>query len=290
MSNLILNAANLADMCYDLPHNGNRQILNKWNTDQWESAEGEICDLNSIRIPLQYNLLGESGNCTVLVTRAAGKLYIAIEGTDDIETWLYNLNRESAMFNGWIRLHRGFLDYASGVRDYLMSDPWFRSQLHSFSRNIICCGHSAGGAAASILPFLILKELEGTVTPRESVANKPSYWQVIDFGSPPIWKAGNVQTIDPTVGRLRFEHYDDIVPALLRFRGYNHYGQGYYLPPKGKWYLTAHNKPSGLYWRKWSKLLWNSMKQKSIIEAVSRPHSMGTYLNIVERMLEGGEV
>ena len=156
-----------------------------------------------LKVDLQKNVLGDQGHLNVIIGVDTNQVTICFSGTDDLEFWLYNTDTEVTLMkpNGVIYyVHQGFYELAVEILAQL--ETFLHLDVLEKGREVVFCGHSAGGAAAN----LIALELVGKgVIKREKTT-------VVDFGCPRFWAANN--KVPWPISRFSFRNYYDIVPDV----------------------------------------------------------------------------
>jgi pimeloyl-ACP methyl ester carboxylesterase len=133
-----------------------------------------------------------------LVHEEDGTVWVAIEGSDESVDWRRNLE----MLYTSSDTHAGFANYAT----LLMAQMLSAGVNLDFRKRLILCGHSLGGAVATIIA--------------SHLQDRFPYLGLVTFGSP---RPGGRKFRDRLqVPHLRYVHGDDIVPhlpsSLLGFR------------------------------------------------------------------------
>jgi predicted lipase len=194
----------------------------------------------------------------VMVDYLNMKLYIVFRGTKgerDILTDLECLQEKATIQNRDCSIHKGFLKAYKSVKSQIDSIPF--AQFENY--DIITCGHSLGGALATICGADL------------STTNKI---YTVTFGSP---RVGNTKFVsifkDHVTLYYRFVHHNDIVPTIPRIN-YNHVGQQIRLD---------HNGKEISYMNLWRRLIyWIKGKQKLDLNLVSlKDHFMDEYIRVV---------
>lgn len=186
------------------------------------------------------------------------KLYIVFRGTKgerDILTDIECLQEKTSIRNRDCSVHKGFLKAYKSVKSQIdtIALPEFENY------DIITCGHSLGGALATICGADI------------STTNKI---YTITFGSP---RVGNTKFVsifkDHVTLCYRFIHHNDIVPTMPRIN-YNHVDKQIRLDDNGK---------EISYMNIWKRLIyWIKGKQKLDLSLVSiKDHFMEKYIHTV---------
>ena len=88
--------------------------------------------------------------CITVRTRDLKKLIIAVRGTDSVKDWIENLDIHEAKINdSKITFHSGFYNQYKSIKNkiYSVIDDF----KNDGGEEIIFCGHSSGGAVASIM-------------------------------------------------------------------------------------------------------------------------------------------
>jgi pimeloyl-ACP methyl ester carboxylesterase len=124
--------------------------------------------------------------------------YIAIEGSDELADWRRNFEFMLTSSSE----HLGFGTYARA----LMAQMWAAGVKLDRERVTVLCGHSLGGAVATVMASILQDHLP--------------LLELVTFGSP---RPGGKRFAERlTVPHLRYTHADDIVPhlpsSLLGFR------------------------------------------------------------------------
>ena len=88
------------------------------------------------------NIISSHYGCQVRVDITQEYCVVSFRGSEQILDWLCNLLASRASFHG-TNVHRGFLIQYNSVRSELL-------EVIKNKRNILCCGHSLGGALAAL--------------------------------------------------------------------------------------------------------------------------------------------
>lgn len=194
----------------------------------------------------------------VLVDQVDKKLYIVFRGTasqKDILIDIECIQKKTTIGGKECRIHNGFL------KSYESVEPQINSILFGDypGYDIVICGHSLGGALATIC---------GASLP---VDNKIS---VVTFGSPRVGNNKLVKIFNLKVGQYyRFVHHSDIVPMVPKIN-YKHAGKEIRLDSDGD---------EISYFNVWKRLLyWIKGKGKFNIALFSiEDHFMDGYIKTV---------
>lgn len=103
-----------------------------------------------------FHDIDSDATCIITHTKDLKKLIISVRGTDSLKDWTENLDiikHYSPDKNSGIIFHSGFYDQMNGLCNFVYT------QMESFKieggNEILFCGHSSGGAIASILCYSI---------------------------------------------------------------------------------------------------------------------------------------
>lgn len=185
-------------------------------------------------------------------------LYIVFRGTEDKKDFLIDLEciQETVVINGkQCGVHKGFWKAYTSIKDQIDS-----TNFEDFKGyEIITCGHSLGGALATICGSCLI------------TTNKI---YTITFGSPRVGNNKFCNAFNRNVSLYyRFIHNNDIVPQIPKIN-YNHAGKEIRLDDNGK------EIP---YYNLWNRLLyWIKGKRKLNLELVSlQDHFMNKYIHCI---------
>ena len=145
------------------------------------------------------------------------RIYVAFRGTASTEDWKDNLKAfqeegSSVMKIIRGRLHSGFLLRAKGFpADKILNDEGYRG------RDIVVCGHSLGGAVATVVSIVLMLEVERR---RNAGADDRRNVSCITFGAPMIGDSDlrsfcEVNGIAENL--FHFVNDQDPVPRLLSY-------------------------------------------------------------------------
>jgi len=196
----------------------------------------------------------------ILVDYLNMKLYIVFRGTKgerDILTDLECLQEKTSIQNRDCTVHRGFLKAYKSIKSQIDSIKFADFENY----DIIICGHSLGGALATICAADI------------STTNKI---YTITFGSPRVGNSRFTSIFNNHVTLYyRFIHQNDIVPTMPRIN-YNHVGKQIRIDDNGK---------EISYMNIWKRLIyWIKGKQKLDLNLVSvKDHFMEKYIHAVTK-------
>lgn len=170
----------------------------------------EIIDLKLVKVLQHSSTYG-----AVLVDDKDKAFYIVFRGTEDAKDALTDIEiiqKKVEIHSHECKIHEGFLKAYESVKDQIDVIPFG-------SYEIVICGHSLGGALASICAVSILALNTKTV---------------ITFGSP---RVGDKKFIDAFSTEVktsyRFVHLNDIVPMFPNIN-YRHVGKEYHLDDEGE--------------------------------------------------------
>lgn len=152
----------------------------------------------------------ETGNTVAYVVVSSEVVVVVVRGSDDIEDWLLNGQFLHCPAQGEISFsfHRGFLKAYNCIRDKLRDAVSQKAH----DRKLWLCGHSLGGAIATICAIDIQ---HGTSTPKPTL---------VTFGQPRVTDFAGAEWMRETfAGRyLRVVNEKDIVtrvpPEVLRYQ------------------------------------------------------------------------
>lgn len=242
----------MANRVYDLP--------TTYLMERQEFLDGRSLSWTSF--PLSRNIIGTTGNINVAFFVQGTTLFIAYEGTQELEFWLYNADTRLEVFSGF-SFHEGFYQLARVVRKKLKQ--WSSVINGTVIEKIIHCGHSAGGATAGIIPLLT-----------NEYHHIPQL--VIDFGAP-RYRADDKEY---PFFRLRFQEIYDLVPCLpLTWRGplpgFNHYGVRLFVDPTGTITpLRPWHCPAMFVWKYLKNLI-----RAEVTDKIAYHHAMDNYSKAV---------
>ena len=165
-----------------------------------------------------------NGKCRFVIAEEAGRqsggsnrLYIGFRGTASTDDWKDNLRAfqedgAAAMKIIRGRFHSGFLSRAVAFpADKILNDEAYRN------RDIVVCGHSLGGAVATIVAVVLMLEVERR---RKAGADDGRNVACVTFGAPLVGDA-DLRTFCETNGLagnlFHFVSDQDPVPRLLSY-------------------------------------------------------------------------
>jgi predicted lipase len=194
----------------------------------------------------------------VVVDKTNKKLYIVFRGTQnerDMLTDIEFLQHTTKIDGKECKIHSGFFKAYESVKSQIDSIPFKEYDQYE----IIICGHSLGGALATIC---------GAYLPVEMVDHPI---EVVTFGSPRVGndKFGKI-FMSKVSAYYRFVHNNDIVPTMPKIN-YKHTGKELRIDDTGKQIS---------YFNLWKRLLyWIKGKQKLDLNIVSiEDHFMHNYI------------
>lgn len=223
----------------------------------------------------------EKTGADVIVYRTANNdFYLACSGSSDFDDWRTNSKIGLVRRNGY-KYHRGFYDAANAVLTGIFS------QLSNFIKSggksrIFICGHSSGGAIATILAWML------------SDAFKDQISAVYTFGSPMLSNAEFSRVYNARLGskHYRVENDLDAVPVVQRgplnwFFGYKHVGQRVWLNRNGQ------VSESMRFWRK-ALLLKRAFEfgfglTQTLYESFVTDHKIDSYSTALTNVLNTAE-
>lgn len=181
------------------------------------------------------------------------KLYIAFKGTsskDNLITDLECIQNEVTVDGKKCKIHDGFYDaYKSIQNEIVFNYPDY---------DIITCGHSLGGALATICGIYIASDKIYTVS----------------FGSPRVGDSKFVKIFNSKVKEYyRFVHDNDVVPMVPKIN-YKHAGKQFRLDDAGNVISYINLWKRILYWIK-------SKKHFSFDLFSIKDHFMDNYIRVV---------
>lgn len=196
--NIIFDLARLSSMCY----NKESQITSLWCNNRPYNRLDNACVFNSLKVcPVLHK---SEDDCEVLVCQhEEEKLIIAFRGTssrDDVLTDL-NISREKLPLMGmdkllWPQVHSGFATQFFSVNKHLEDSI-------KDSDDIIFCGHSLGGALATIGSLYYKFQY-----PEKNIS-------CVTFGSPRVGDDQFVFYFNERIkNSLRYVNDNDPVPCL----------------------------------------------------------------------------
>lgn len=171
----------------------------------------------------------------IIIREVGDTYYISAKGSDaddHMADWRINLNTEFDTFkfiapdsgDGMIVGHAGYIRAFDSISKEMnrLTSVLFAAR----PKEIVFCGHSAGGALAQLMYLKYLYKLYDL--PAVTV-------RCISFAAP-RWLAGDyVEDVPEQVEILRVENKGDIVPSMPpSFCGYSHYGDLFLLGSNGK--------------------------------------------------------
>ena len=198
----------------------------------------------------------------ILVDRTSKQLYIVFRGTQNARDILTDIecDQHKTKINGKeCHVHAGFLKAYESVKSQIDSFPFKEYPYHG----IITCGHSLGGALATICAADLA--IEDTL---HSI-------NTITFGSPRVADKTFVDIFTNKVGvYYRFVHNNDIVPTLPHIN-YKHVGKQIRLDDDG-------NEIS--YFDFWKRIVyWIKGLRKLDLKMISiEDHFMDGYIHTVK--------
>jgi predicted lipase len=146
----------------------------------------------------------------IIVKKKYGKMFIAMEGTDNIKDWINNL---SFMFKKNDK-HSGFTRYANHCKE-----QYNIKNIVNKNKHIIFTGHSLGAASTLIMCNDIINE--------QNIKNKNI--EIVLFGSPKVGGKQFTQQFNTLLEQNKnisvsiYKHNNDIVCSLpLQKFGYHH--------------------------------------------------------------------
>lgn len=156
-----------------------------------------------------YLLISDSKtDCQVLVIEEESQYVISFRGSESIKDWIGNMKVSQTPFLLGAKVHLGFMHQYSSVKEQILQKISEQPE-----KSIMCCGHSLGGALATICSLdLVLMEKRKCVS-------------CITFGSP---RAGDIkfkELFDTNIkNSYRIKNSYDFVthlPFRFRFRHVN---------------------------------------------------------------------
>lgn len=202
---LILDLARLSSLCY----NPSEQINTMWTENRPYNKCDNVCVFNSLqKCPLLYK---SEEDCEVLLcNHDTDTLVVAFRGTSSKEDILTDLSisREKLPLGNvpeeqWPLVHSGFVEQFFSVNKNLEGSI-------KENDNIIFCGHSLGGALATIGSLYYSFQY-----PEKDIA-------CVTFGSPRVGDSRFVSYFDERISKsIRYVNDNDPVPCLptrLRFK------------------------------------------------------------------------
>ena len=194
----------------------------------------------------------------VVVTQYPDSIVLAFRGTVDMVNWLVNLDVVKRGLDSQIKIHDGFLCAVNRllprIIDLLMADL---SATGAF-KPIQICGHSLGGAMASLAAFFLQRK----GFPVESVHT---------FASPRVGNTAWRTAFNAVLGYCtwRIAAAGDLVPLIPGvLDGYRHVGQEIYLADGKIWSNPNHTfeimRDSWRALRAMERLDWDFMKFHSM--------------------------
>lgn len=178
-----------------------------------ESPEGSIVKfINDEETDLQ---------AAITISHRHKRISVIFRGTESFSDWYYNL----IIFKKWILdkvyVHGGFYKQLTKNNAYDELASMLKSLLTEYpDYKIYVCGHSLGGALASLFGFMVAHEVENHIT-------------VISYASPRVgdyrWKREVATKSNFKLYRVTNEN--DIVTAIPLI-GYKHVGTVIHLTPK----------------------------------------------------------
>ena len=205
---MILELAQLSSLCYNPDH----KIECLWKDKRPYNKTDTVCVFNSLtKCPVLYQ---SEDNCEVLVcNHETDTLIVAFRGTSssaDVFTDL-TISRDRLVLSNMSEdkyplVHTGFLEQFCSVRENLDMDV-------KENNNIIFCGHSLGGALATISSLYYSFEY-----PEKNIS-------CVTFGSPRVGDSRFVDYFDEKItNSLRYVNDNDPVPCVptrMRFKHVN---------------------------------------------------------------------
>ena len=183
-----------------------------------------------------------NGNAQAFLAFTDDKAYLAIAGSNDGDDWRHNLNVVKIPINGDdAQGHQGVIAHAALLAEELNTNK--QAEEICATRQVYLCGHSLGGAAAIVLPYLV-----EWLDPRRTYT----------FGSPRCL-GRRTAGVYPHGGVVRFVSLGDVVPMLPLPIRYAHLGDTRYFNTKGTFYGERMWSPVGLIWR----FLWTHLGAKT---------------------------
>lgn len=191
----------------------------------------------------KHTILDASTETAVLTGEQENVVYVAFRGTDDSKNWTTNVNMEPTVVS-WhlrkeIRGHAGFYKAYNSVRNKVWSilagkDP---------TKPIVFCGHSLGGALA-------------TLAAMDFASNAGRNVMVYTFGAPQVGDAAFVKTFNSIIPQcVRVVNPHDTIPSILG---------ALYMHTKGYYPVTTLNKD----------VFPISHHMNSYLEAIGRPRAL----------------
>jgi hypothetical protein len=146
------------------------------------------------------------------------ELYIVYRGTDSVTDTLVNLKLHlSELIPDQVKVHSGFLDQYRALEPKILQ---FVNLNRSAFDTIICCGHSLGGALATISAGVLAHKYQNTTI------------YCCTLGSPRVGDHEFAKWFDAALGEksLRLVNENDIIPLVPAFFKYCHVGGGVCIP------------------------------------------------------------
>ena len=134
-------------------------------------------------------------------------LYLYFKGCCTWRDYISSIDVRSCKIMGDVMtIHKGYYDIYKNNENDIENTVLTALEKHNIS-NLVCCGHSAGGALSQITSIF----LHGKIRSNEIKTH------CYTFGSPKAGDDGFVNTLQAVTGSERYvrvEMYDDIVPIL----------------------------------------------------------------------------
>ncbi len=156
-----------------------------------------------------------STETAVLSGERDGMVYLAFRGTDDPKNWKTNVNiepsRVSWYVKGHVKAHTGFYRAYESVRNRVHNLLRYKDA----SKPIVFCGHSLGGALATLAALDCVSSMVGRTV------------HVYTFGAPQVGDSAFIRAFNASVNQcVRVVNPHDKIPSVLSV-AYMH-TKGYY--------------------------------------------------------------
>mmetsp|Transcript_8038 Transcript_8038/g.13369 ORF Transcript_8038/g.13369 Transcript_8038/m.13369 type:complete len:425 (-) Transcript_8038:138-1412(-) len=212
------------------------------------------------------------------------RICVVFRGSDDEFDWMNNLKSFKTCLKDNIYVHSGFKEILDKHLPLLMTTIEFLLNLTSEAAEIYVCGHSLGGALATLFGFMLSQTAtagrrtdgginsSSTENESENAYHSPDIL-VVSFASPRVgnshWRTAFDRT--PCLKHYRVTNYRDIITAVPNIF-YHHTGEVIRLTPRGFqcclnyaypwwkfslfncWSIADHNISS--YWRRLRAVHW----------------------------------